>query len=149
MEVILLSKVENLGNIGDLVNVKPGYGRNYLIPQGKATVANEENRARFEERRAELEKAAADLLASAQGRAEGLAEMRLTIACKAGEEGKLFGSVGTADIAEAITAQGVEVVKSEVRLPEGTIRELGEFSIELHLHPEVNATVALEIVAEE
>ncbi len=149
MEVILLSKVENLGNIGDLVNVKPGYGRNFLIPKGKATIANEENRVRFEARRAELEKAAAELLASAQARAAALTELTVSIACKAGEEGKLFGSVGTVDIAEAITTLGVEVAKSEVRLSAGTIRELGEFSIELHLHPEVNATVALEIVAEE
>ncbi len=149
MEVILLSKVENLGDIGDLVNVKPGYGRNYLIPQGKATIANEENRRRFEERRAELEQQAAELLASARARAERLSEIHVTIACKAGEEGKLFGSIGTADIAEALTAQGVEVVKSEVRLPEGTIRELGEYRIDLHLHPEVNVEVGLEIVAEE
>ncbi len=148
MEVILLSKVENLGNIGDLVNVKPGYGRNYLIPQGKATIANEENRRRFEERRAELEQQAAELLASAQARAERLSEIRVTIACKAGEEGKLFGSIGTVDIAEALTAEGVEVSKSEVRLPEGTIRELGEYRIGLHLHPEVNVEVELEVAAE-
>lgn len=149
MEVILLSKVENLGDIGDLVDVKPGYGRNYLIPQGKATIANEENRRRFEERRAELEQQAAERLAAAQARAERLAAMRVTIVSKAGEEGKLFGSVGTVDIAEALTAQGVEVHKSEVRLPEGTIRELGEYRIELHLHPEVNVEVDLEIVPEQ
>ncbi len=149
MEVILLSKVENLGDIGDLVNVKPGYGRNYLIPQGKATIANEENRRRFEERRAELERQAAELLASAQERAGRLAEMRVTITSKAGEEGKLFGSIGTVDIAEALTAAGVEVSKSEVRLPDGTIRELGEYRIELHLHPEVNVEVELEIAPED
>jgi len=149
MEIILLSKVENLGDIGDLVNVRSGYGRNYLIPQGKATIANDENRAMFEARRAELEKAAAEALAAARTRAESLDGLKIAIICKAGEEGKLFGSVGTVDIADAVTAMGIELVKHEVRLSEGTIREVGAYEVELHLHPEVNATIALEISAEE
>ncbi len=149
MEVILLSKIENLGDIGELVNVKSGYGRNFLIPQGKATIANEANRAMFEARRAELEKAAAEALTAARARAENLGGIRVAISCKAGEEGKLFGSVGTADIADAVTAIGIELLKHEVRLSEGTIRELGEYPIELHLHPEVNVTITLEISAEE
>ncbi|MBI1195213.1 MAG: 50S ribosomal protein L9 [Gammaproteobacteria bacterium] len=149
MEVILLSKVENLGDIGDLVNVRPGYGRNFLIPKGKATVANEANRAAFEARRAELEKAAAESLAAARARAESLSGMKVTIVAKAGEEGKLFGSVGTVDIADAVTAAGVEVEKHEVRLSEGALRELGEYEVDLHLHPEVNVTITLEISAEE
>ena len=149
MEVILLSKIENLGDIGELVNVKSGYGRNFLIPQGKATIANEANRAMFEARRAELEKAAAEALAAARARAESLDGIKVAISCKAGEEGKLFGSVGTADIADAVTAIGIELLKHEVRLSEGTIRELGEYPIELHLHPEVNVTITLEISAEE
>jgi len=149
MEVILLSKVENLGDIGELVNVRSGYGRNFLIPQGKATIANEANRAMFEARRAELEKAAAEALAAARTRAESLDGLKVAISCKAGEEGKLFGSVGTVDIADAVAAAGVELAKHEVRLSEGTIRELGEYAVELHLHPEVNVTITLEISAEE
>jgi len=149
MEVILLSKVENLGDIGELVNVRPGYGRNFLIPQGKATIANEANRALFEARRAELEKAAAEALAAARTRAEALNGLKISISSKAGDEGKLFGSVGTVDIAEAVSATGIELHKHEGRLSEGSIRELGEYEIELHLHPEVNATITLEISAEE
>lgn len=148
MQVILLSKVENLGDIGDLVNVRSGYGRNYLIPQGKATVANEANRAAFEARRAKLEAAAAEALAEARARAETLNGMKVTIVAKAGEEGKLFGSVGTVDIADAITAAGVAVEKHEVRLSEGALRDVGEYEVDLHLHPEVNATITLEISAE-
>jgi large subunit ribosomal protein L9 len=149
MKVILLDKVENLGGLGDLVTVKPGYGRNYLIPTGKATPATPANLKAFEARRAELERIAAENLAAAQARAERLAGLSVSIARKTGEEGKLFGSVGTADIAEAITQAGVEVQKQEVRLPEGQLRHTGAFAIELHLHPEVNVEVGIEIVPEQ
>ncbi len=148
MKVILLDKVENLGGLGDLVTVKPGYGRNYLIPSGKATSATEANIKAFEARRAELERLAAETLAAAQARAERLNGLSVSIACKTGEEGRLFGSVGTSDIADAITRAGVEVKKQEVRLPEGQLRHTGTFSIELHLHPEVNADISIEIVPE-
>ncbi|KAB7628365.1 50S ribosomal protein L9 [Alkalilimnicola sp. S0819] len=148
MEVILLEKVENLGGLGDKVKVKAGYGRNYLVPQGKAKPATAENLAEFEARRAELEKAAAELLASAEARKAKLEEMSVTIQSKAGEEGKLFGSVGTQDIADAITAAGVEVTRQEVRLPEGPLRNLGEYEIELHLHTDVDATIKLVVEAE-
>lgn len=148
MEVILLEKVENLGNLGDRVNVKPGYGRNYLIPSGKATPATEEQIKAFEERRAELEKAAAEALAAAEARREQLAGMTVTIKAKAGEEGRLFGSVGTTDIAAAITAAGVPMERSEVRLPEGAFRQLGEFQVQIHLHSDVDAEITLVIEAE-
>ncbi len=148
MEVILLEKVENLGNLGDRVNVKSGYGRNYLIPSGKATPATEEQIKAFEERRAELERAAAEALAAAEARREQLTDMRVTIKAKAGEEGRLFGSVGTADIAEAITAAGVAVERSEVRLPEGAFRQIGEYQVQLHLHSDVNAEITLVVEAE-
>jgi len=133
MEVILLEKVENLGNLGDRVNVKPGYGRNFLIPSGKA---------------AELEKAAAESLAVAEARLEKLMDMTITIAAKAGEEGKLFGSVGAIDIAEAIVAAGVEIERSEVRLPEGAFRNIGEYKVQLHLHSDVNSEITLIVEAE-
>ncbi|HHO68208.1 MAG TPA: 50S ribosomal protein L9 [Gammaproteobacteria bacterium] len=148
MEVILLEKVENLGNLGDRVNVKPGYGRNYLIPSGKATPATEEQIKAFEERRAELEKAAAEALAAAEARREQLAGMTVTIKAKAGEEGRLFGSVGTTDIAAAITAAGVPMERSEVRLPEGAFRQLGEFQVQIHLHSDVDTEITLLIEAE-
>jgi large subunit ribosomal protein L9 len=148
MEVILLEKIENLGNLGDRVNVKPGFGRNYLLPQGKAAPATAENIAEFEARRAELEKAAAEALALAESRRDSLADMVVTISAKAGEEGKLFGSVGTSDIADAIIAAGVEVERNEIRLPEGAFRQTGEYDIDLHLHTDVNVTVKLVIEAE-
>ena len=148
MEVILLEKVENLGSLGDRVNVKPGYGRNFLIPSGKATPATEEHIKAFEARRAELEKAASAALSEAEARRDMLSDMTVTIAAKAGEEGKLFGSVGTADIAAAIVAAGVEVERSEVRLPEGAFRELGEYRVQLHLHTDVNTELTLVIEAE-
>jgi len=148
MEVILLEKVENLGSLGDRVNVKPGYGRNFLIPSGKATPATEEHIKAFEERRAELEKAAAGAQAMAEARRDELAGMSITIQAKAGDEGKLFGSVGTADIAEAIVAAGVEVERSEVRLPEGAFRQVGEYSVPVHLHTDVNTEITLVIEAE-
>ncbi len=148
MEVILLEKVENLGNLGDRVNVKSGYGRNFLIPSGKATPATEEHIKAFEERRAELEKAAAESLAVAEARLEKLMDMTITIAAKAGEEGKLFGSVGAIDIAEAIVAAGVEIERSEVRLPEGAFRNVGEYKVQLHLHSDVNSEITLIVEAE-
>ena len=148
MEVILLEKVENLGSLGDRVNVKPGYGRNFLIPSGKATPATEEHIKAFEERRAELEKAAAGAQAMAEARRDELAGMSITIQAKAGDEGKLFGSVGTADIAAAIVAAGVEVERSEVRLPEGAFRQVGEYSVPVHLHTDVNTEITLVIEAE-
>ena len=148
MEVILLEKIENLGSLGDRVNVKPGYGRNFLIPSGKATPATEEHIKAFEARRAELEKAAAEVLAEAEARRDRLQDMTVTVQAKAGDEGKLFGSVGTADIAEAITAAGVEVERSEVRLPEGAFRQLGEYQVQLHLHSDVNTEITLLIEPE-
>jgi large subunit ribosomal protein L9 len=149
MEVILLEKVENLGALGDKVNVKPGYGRNYLIPGGKAAAATAENVAVFEARRAELEQAAAEALAAAESRRDKLQDMNITLACKAGDEGKLFGSIGNTDIANAITDAGVQLEKREVRLPNGPIRTVGEHEVELHLHTDVNATVKITIDAED
>jgi large subunit ribosomal protein L9 len=147
MEIILLEKIANLGNLGDKVNVKAGYGRNYLLPQRKATAATAANVAAFEVRRAELEKAAAEKVACAQSRAAQLAELEVTITATAGDEGKLFGSIGTHDIADALTASGVEVAKSEVRLPNGTIRQTGEYDVAVHLHSDVEATVRVIVVA--
>ena len=148
MELILLENVHNLGALGDKVRVRAGYGRNYLVPQGKAVPATEEAIAEFEARRAELEKAQAEARAAAERRAERLQALVLRIARKAGEEGKLFGSVGTADIAEAATAAGVELEKHEVLLPDGPLRHTGEFDVELQVHAEVQATVHVEVVPE-
>jgi large subunit ribosomal protein L9 len=148
MNVILLERLGNLGDIGDEVAVKAGFARNYLIPKGKAVRATEENRAVFEGRRAELEKAAAEQLAEAQGRAAKLEGLSLTMVVKAGEEGKLYGSVGTQDIADAITAEAVEVARAEVRLPEGVIRSTGEYEIDVQLHSDVTVSIAVAIVAE-
>lgn len=148
MEVILLEKVTNLGSLGDRVKVRSGYGRNYLIPSGKATPATEEQIKLFEERRAVLEQAAAEALAAAQARAEQLSGMTVTIRSKAGDEGKLFGSVGTADIAEAITANGVEVQRSEVRLPQGSFRQTGEYPVEIQLHSDVECEVTVVVEPE-
>jgi len=149
MNVILLEKIENLGNIGDQVKVRSGYGRNFLLPRGKATLATPSNIAVFEARRAELEKKQAGELSAARQRAEAAGQLSLRLTAKAGTEGKLFGSLGTADIAEACTAAGVPVKRSEVRLPEGPIRTIGEHSIELHLHSDVNATLRITVVAED
>lgn len=149
MEVILLDKVTNLGSLGDKVNVKSGYARNYLVPQGKAVLATKKNVEFFEARRAELEAKLAETLAAAEQKANQINALGIvTIVSKAGEEGKLFGSVGTRDIADAITAAGVEVAKSEVRLPEGVLRTLGEFEISLQVHGEVFAKVIVNIIAE-
>src|SRR5690349_16106299 len=149
MEVILLQKVDNVGGIGDLVRVKSGYARNYLIPQGKATLATAENKAKFESRRAELEAQAAAELSAAQARAKKLEGIVLKMQMQAGAEGKLFGSVGTVDIAEAIGKQGVEVERSEVRLPEGPLRSVGEHRVTLHLHTDVNVNLTVVIEAVE
>ena len=149
MEVILLEKIENLGGIGDTVKVKSGYGRNYLIPQGKATLATPEHLAEFEARRAELEAKAAGELSNAEARAQKFEDLKLVIKSKAGTEGKLFGSVGTIDIAAAATAAGVEVARSEVRMPEGPIRVVGEHTVEFHLHTDVNVEVQVVVEAEE
>lgn len=149
MEVILLQKIANLGDIGDRVQVKPGFGRNYLLPGGKATLATAENIAKFESRRAELEAKAANDLAAAKTRAAALEGFKLSITAKAGSEGKLFGSIGTADIAEACQKAGHEIERSEVRLPGGPIRTVGEHVISLHLHSDIDIPVPLTIIAEE
>ncbi|CAG0941902.1 50S ribosomal protein L9 [Gammaproteobacteria bacterium] len=149
MEVILLEKVANLGNIGDRVKVKPGFGRNFLLPKGRATLATEANIARFEARRAELEGKQAAELAAAQARADRLAQLQLRVPAKAGSEGKLFGSLGTVDIAEACTAAGCPVERSEVRMPAGPIRSIGEHQVDLHLHADVTVSITLNVVAED
>ena len=149
MEVILLKKVANLGNIGDKVKVKSGYGRNYLLPTGRATLATASNVARFEAQRAELEAKAAADLSTAETRAAALQGFRLTISAKAGSEGKLFGSIGTSDIAEALTRNGHAVERSEVRMPSGPIRVAGEQVVTLHLHTDVNVEITVNVVAEE
>ncbi len=149
MEVILLTKVANLGNIGDRVKVRSGYGRNFLLPEGKATLATADNVARFEARRTELERAAHEHFASAEQRAEALKEFKLTIHAKAGTEGKLFGSIGTSDIAEAATRDGQKIERSEVRLPDGPLRVVGEHVVSVHLHADVNVPLHVNIIAEE
>ena len=146
MNVILLENVENLGSIGDLVKVKPGYGRNYLLPQGKAALATPENMKEIEARRAELEKAAAEELAAAKTRAGTIEGMELVIQANAGPEGKLFGSVGPIDIAEAFEKVQVEVERSEIRMAEGPIQELGEFTVGVHLHPEIDVEISVRVV---
>lgn len=148
MEVILLEKVAHLGNLGDKVTIKAGYGRNYLVPQGKAVPATATKIAEFEVRRAELEKTAHEKLAAAQARAEALGKLQVVIAHKSGEEGRLFGSVGPHAIADAINRAGIAIDKNEIRLPHGTIRHLGEHEVHLHLHTDVNAIVHINIVAE-
>lgn len=150
MEVILLEKVDNLGTLGDKVSVKSGFGRNFLIPQGKAVFASAENVRLFEERRAELEQQAADKLAEAEARKSRIEALSdgVTITHKAGEEGKLFGSVGTPDIAQACADAGVDIAKSEIRLPEGPFRVAGEYEVMLHLHTDVNVALKVTIVGE-
>ena len=149
MDVILLQKVANLGNIGDRVKVKSGFGRNYLLPGGKATLATPTNVAKFEERRAELEKSARDQLVSAEERQGALKDYKLVIRAKAGTEGKLFGSVGTADISEALKRENFNIARSEVRLPNGALRTIGDHTVSLHLHADVDVPLAISIVAEE
>jgi large subunit ribosomal protein L9 len=149
MDVILLETVGNLGGLGDQVSVKAGFGRNYLLPQGKAVPATAENVAEFEARRADLEAAAAAALTAAEKRADAINGMgTVAITMKAGDEGKLFGSVGTRDIAEAATVAGTEIDKSEVKLPEGALREIGEYEIAIQVHANVMATLTLAVVAE-
>jgi large subunit ribosomal protein L9 len=149
MQVILLDKIAKLGNLGDAVNVKAGYARNFLLPQRKAVLATKANLESFEARRAELEASVAAVKATAEAKAASINALEaIVIASKAGEEGKLFGSIGTRDIADAIIAAGVEVAKSEVRLPEGALRTIGEFEISIQVHSEVFATVNLNVVAE-
>ena len=149
MDVILLQKVANLGNIGDRVKVKSGFGRNYLLPEGKATLATPDNIARFEARRTELERLAREHLSSAEERAAAMKDFKLVIAAKAGTEGKLFGSIGTSDIAEAATRGGIAIARSEVRLPGGPLRMLGEHVVHVHLHADVDVPVTVVIVPEE
>ncbi len=149
MEVILLQKIANLGEIGDRVKVKSGYGRNFLLPGGKATLATAENIAKFESRRAELEAKSSADLASARTRSAALEGFTLSIAAKAGSEGKLFGSIGTSDIAEACLKAGQRIERAEVRLPDGPIRMVGEHVITLHLHGDINVQVPLTVIAEE
>ncbi|MFC3680346.1 50S ribosomal protein L9 [Bacterioplanoides pacificum] len=148
MQIILLEKVANLGELGEQVTVKPGYARNFLFPQNKAVPATKVNVEQFEARRAELEKAAAEKLAEANSRKEKIEGIELSVAVRAGDEGKLFGSLGNRDIAELATEAGVELSKSEVRLPTGPIRSVGEFDVAIHLHAEVNAVLKLHVVAE-
>lgn len=147
MDVILLENVENLGGIGDLVKVKPGYGRNYLLPQGKAALATAENMKKIEARRAELEKAAAEDLAKAKERAKTIDGVEVVVKANAGSEGKLFGSVGPVDIADALEEIQIEVERAEIRMPEGPIGELGEFPVGVHLHSEVDAEITVRVVA--
>lgn len=148
MQVILLERIGNLGNLGDQVDVKAGYGRNYLIPQRKAVPATKDNIEQFESRRAELQTLADDKKGVALGRAKKIDALAVTLTVKAGEEGKLFGSITVRDVAEAVTARGIELEKSEVRLPDGPIRDLGEYEVNVHLHSEVNAVLKLTLIAE-
>ncbi|MEJ2214856.1 MAG: 50S ribosomal protein L9 [Gammaproteobacteria bacterium] len=148
MEIILLEKIENLGGLGDKVFVKSGYGRNFLLPQGKALPATEANVKAFEAKRAELEKAQAEKLAEANNRKAKIEALEsITIAHNAGEEGKLFGSVGTTDIAEAVTAAGVELARSEVRMPEGAFHSIGEYEVTIHLHTDVDTQIKVIVEA--
>lgn len=148
MEIILLEKIENLGGLGDKVFVKSGYGRNFLLPQGKALPATEDNLKAFEAKRAELEKAQAEKLSEANGRKAKIEALEsITIAHNAGEEGKLFGSVGTTDIAEAVTAAGVELARSEVRMPEGAFHSIGEYEVTIHLHTDVDTQIKVIVEA--
>lgn len=149
MNVILLEKVQNLGKLGDRISVKSGYARNYLLPKGKAVLATPQNVAIFEQRRAELEKTEAEILAKAQARREAVNGKTITISVKAGEEGKLFGSVGTADIVETAAGIGVELARHEIRLPSGPFRHIGAYEVEIHLHPDVDARITVNVAAEE
>src|SRR5690606_2684055 len=149
MEVILLERVDNVGGIGDRVRVKSGYARNYLIPKGKATVATPANIAKFEARRAELEAKAAAELDAAKARAKAIEGKTLRITAQAGPEGKLFGSIGTVDIAEACRKAGADIERSEVRLPEGPIRVVGEHKVELHLHTDVNVEITVVVESDQ
>jgi large subunit ribosomal protein L9 len=148
VELILVERIRNLGKLGDKVKVKRGYGRNYLVPQGKAVYATPANIEKFEARRAELEKVEAEHLKAAQKRAEALTALHVTITAKAGDEGKLFGSIGTRDIADAITKEGVEICKSEIHLPTGALRQAGDYEVDVELHSDVRVLVKLSIVSD-
>ncbi len=148
MQVVLMEKIGRLGNLGDQVNVKAGFARNYLIPQGKAIPATKANVEIFEKRRAELEKAAAEILKAAQARAEMLIGKVITIKARSADEGRLYGSIGTREIADALSDSGVKVEKSEVRLPAGALRQTGEYEIHIDLHSDINTTVKVNIIAE-
>ncbi|MBT5229585.1 MAG: 50S ribosomal protein L9 [Methylococcales bacterium] len=149
MEVILLRKVQNLGDLGDKVVVRSGYARNFLVPQGMATRATKENIANFESRKAELQKQAAELLKEAEVKQADISKLEITITRNAGDEGKLFGSVGTSDIAEAITEAGVAIEKKDIRLPEGALRTIGEHAVTVHLHTDINVEINVNVAAEE
>lgn len=149
MQVILLERIDNLGDIGDQVNVKAGFGRNFLLPQKKATIATQENIAIFEAKRAELEAKQAAGIDAARARAAQSENLSVEIAAKVGEEGKLFGSIGTVDISDACNAVGVDIQRSEIRLPDGPLRTVGEHEVELHLHTDVNVTITVTVVPEE
>lgn len=149
MQVILLQRIVNLGKLGETVDVKPGYGRNFLIPQGKALPATAANIEKFEARRAELEAAEAEELSAAQSRADALTDVNVIMRAKSGDEGKLFGSIGTRDIAEALTNSGLEVDRSEVKLPEGSLRQVGEYNVDIQLHHDVTATILVTILSED
>ena len=149
MQVILLQRIVNLGTLGETVNVKAGYGRNYLVPQGKALPATAINIEKFEARRAELEKVEAAELATAQTRADALKDVNVIIRAKSGDEGKLFGSIGTRDISDALTKSGLEVDRAEVKLPEGALRQVGEYNVDIQLHHDVTTSILVTILAEE
>jgi len=148
MNVILLEKISNLGDLGDEVSVKPGFARNFLLPQGKAVTADEENRTVFEGRRVELEAVANEKLAQANLRAEQLTDKELTISVKSGEEGKLYGSVGTQNIADGLSADGIQIERSEIRMPEGVIRVLGEYEIAVQLHTDISVQIKVNVIPE-
>ncbi|WP_199508349.1 MULTISPECIES: 50S ribosomal protein L9 [unclassified Psychrobacter] len=149
MQVILLQRIVNLGKLGETVDVKPGYGRNFLIPQGKALPATAANIEKFEARRAELEAEEAAELSAAQTRADALTDVNVIMRAKSGDEGKLFGSIGTRDIAEALTSSGLEVDRSEVKLPEGALRQVGEYNVDIQLHHDVTASILVTILSED
>ena len=149
MQVILLEKIDNVGSLGDLVEVKSGFARNFLLPQGKAEMATASNVEAFESRRAELEAQQAEQLQSARRRAAGLEDVIVTVTSRAGTEGKLFGSIGTEEIRVALESAGHEVEKKEIRLPEGPLRNVGEFPVNLHLHGDVDVEITVEVVGEE
>lgn len=149
MQVILLQRVVNLGKLGETVDVKAGYGRNYLIPQGKALPATEANLAKFEARRAELEALEAEELSAANARAEALADVNVIMRAKSGDEGKLFGSIGARDIADALTKSGLEVDRSEVKMPEGAFRQIGEYKVTIQLHHDIGTDILVTILSED
>ena len=149
MDVILLKKVDNLGVLGNVVSVRAGYARNFLVPTGRAKMATRENMAEFEQRRAELEQAAAEIMVEAETRRAKLQDMVLTIKAKAGSEGKLYGSVTNIEIAEAINAAGIAVERREIRMPDGPLRQTGDYEVQLHLHTDVDATIRVVVEEEE